>query len=103
MKDSAIHNTFAKFSNHHAQTVSTHAQLQAIQRNFQNQGHFKHVSAQRLSQLDDPSMNIAVMPEIAESVISQEEEDEFGIREVDTRRQHDSVQPTKQVPMISNF
>ena len=31
------------------------------------------------------------MPEIAESVISQEEEDEFGLRDVAARRHHDTV------------
>ena len=43
------------------------------------------------------------MPEIAESVISQEEEDEFGLREIAARRHHDTVQPTKQVPQISKY
>ena len=44
------------------------------------------------------------MPEIAESVISQEEEeDDFGIRAVESGNHHQSVKQTMPMPQISNY
>lgn len=76
-------------------TASTHAQYLAIHRNTSAGAHYKHglvpAHARGIS-LEDSTMNAGVMPEIAESVISrEEEEDEWGLRDMEARKHHDSV------------
>ena len=70
-------NSFSKFSNHqnHYQTSSaqTQAQIMAIHRNNKQTVVSKFPAGMSIEE----QINSHVMPEIAESVMSQEEEDEF--------------------------
>jgi len=82
----SVYNSFTKYSSHSFQgqnlTATTHAQILAIQRNSNNIcGHFGALAPQiGPAGIRNPATEDHFMPEIAESVISQEEEDEFGLK-----------------------
>ena len=93
---SLANNSFSKYSNHNLQAqlvaATTHAQFMAIQRGNKNAKPYQGRFFQGLSLEDQASQS--QMPEIAESVMSQdEEEDEFGVQIVKMPRKQSSQGP----------